>query len=73
MILTNRVHPTRDGDGIQDVRRALHDAIFSLSATARRTLARRRVTSCPFGVVNGPFGFGFPNGLFGALIGGRLG
>ena len=29
VILTNRVHPTRDGDGIQDVRRALHDAIFS--------------------------------------------
>lgn len=28
VILTNRVHPTRDGDGIQDVRRALHDAIF---------------------------------------------
>jgi len=26
--LTNRVHPTRDGEGIQDVRRALHDAIF---------------------------------------------
>ena len=30
VILTNRVHPTRDGDGIQDVRRAVHDAIFSL-------------------------------------------
>jgi len=30
VILTNRVHPTRDGDGIQDVRRALHDAIFSI-------------------------------------------
>jgi len=29
VILTNRVHPTRDGEGIQDVRRALHDAIFS--------------------------------------------
>ena len=27
VILTNRVHPTRDGEGIQDVRRALHDAI----------------------------------------------
>ena len=23
VILTNRVHPTRDGEGIQDVRRAL--------------------------------------------------
>jgi CubicO group peptidase (beta-lactamase class C family) len=30
VILTNRVHPTRDGDGIQGVRRALHDAIFSI-------------------------------------------
>ena len=30
VILTNRVHPTREGDGIQDVRRAIHDAIFSL-------------------------------------------
>jgi len=29
VILTNRVHPTRDGEGIQDARRALHDAIFS--------------------------------------------
>ena len=29
VILTNRVHPTREGEGIQDVRRALHDAIFS--------------------------------------------
>jgi CubicO group peptidase (beta-lactamase class C family) len=28
-ILTNRVHPTRDREGIQDVRRALHDAILS--------------------------------------------
>lgn len=27
VILTNRVHPTRDGDGIQELRRALHDAI----------------------------------------------
>ena len=26
-ILTNRVHPTRNKEGIQDVRRALHDAI----------------------------------------------
>ena len=29
VILTNRVHPTRDGEGIQEVRRALHDAIVS--------------------------------------------
>jgi CubicO group peptidase (beta-lactamase class C family) len=29
VILTNRVHPTRDREGIKDVRRALHDAIFS--------------------------------------------
>ena len=29
VILTNRVHPTRQGDGIQDVRRSLHDAILS--------------------------------------------
>jgi CubicO group peptidase (beta-lactamase class C family) len=28
VILTNRVHPTRDREGIQDVRRAVHDAIF---------------------------------------------
>ena len=30
VILTNRVHPTRDNDGIQETRRALHDAIFSI-------------------------------------------
>jgi CubicO group peptidase (beta-lactamase class C family) len=29
VILTNRVHPSRHGDGIQDVRRALHDAIVT--------------------------------------------
>lgn len=29
VILTNRVHPTREGDGIQNVRRALHDAIVA--------------------------------------------
>lgn len=29
VILANRVHPTRDGEGIQDVRRALHDAIVT--------------------------------------------
>ena len=28
-LLTNRVHPTRAGEGIQDVRRAVHDAIAS--------------------------------------------
>jgi CubicO group peptidase (beta-lactamase class C family) len=30
VILTNRVHPSRDGDGIQDARRALHDAIVTV-------------------------------------------
>jgi serine-type D-Ala-D-Ala carboxypeptidase len=29
VILTNRVHPTRDGEGIQEVRRALHDGIVT--------------------------------------------
>lgn len=29
VILTNRVHPTREGDGIQQVRRALHDAVLA--------------------------------------------
>ncbi len=29
VILTNRVHPSRTGDGIQEARRALHDAIVS--------------------------------------------
>jgi CubicO group peptidase (beta-lactamase class C family) len=29
VILTNRVHPTREGDGIQDVRRAVHDALVT--------------------------------------------
>jgi CubicO group peptidase (beta-lactamase class C family) len=29
VILTNRVHPSRHGDGIQEVRRALHDAIVT--------------------------------------------
>jgi CubicO group peptidase (beta-lactamase class C family) len=27
VLLTNRVHPTREGDGIQEIRRAVHDAI----------------------------------------------
>jgi len=39
VVLTNRVHPTREGDGIQDVRRALHDAIvIGLQADAGRAL-----------------------------------
>lgn len=29
VILSNRVHPSRDGEGIQEVRRALHDAIVT--------------------------------------------
>jgi CubicO group peptidase (beta-lactamase class C family) len=29
VILTNRVHPTREGEGIQDARRSLHDAILT--------------------------------------------
>jgi len=29
VILTNRVHPTRDGEGIQHARRALHDVIVT--------------------------------------------
>lgn len=29
-ILTNRVHPTRNNEGIQDVRRGLHDAIVTV-------------------------------------------
>lgn len=28
VLLTNRVHPTREGDGIRDVRRAFHDAVI---------------------------------------------
>ncbi len=27
VVLSNRVHPTREGEGIQEVRRALHDAV----------------------------------------------
>jgi CubicO group peptidase (beta-lactamase class C family) len=27
VLLTNRVHPTRNGNGIQDLRRAFHDAV----------------------------------------------
>jgi CubicO group peptidase (beta-lactamase class C family) len=34
VILTNRVHPTREGEGIQAVRRALHDAVFSMSVSS---------------------------------------
>jgi CubicO group peptidase (beta-lactamase class C family) len=29
VLLTNRVHPSREGEGIQDARRALHDAIVT--------------------------------------------
>jgi len=29
VILTNRVHPTREGEGIQELRRALHDAVVT--------------------------------------------
>ena len=29
VMLTNRVHPSRDGEGIQEARRALHDAIVT--------------------------------------------
>ena len=32
VILTNRVHPTREGEGIQGVRRAVHDAILTALA-----------------------------------------
>ncbi|HEX8031231.1 MAG TPA: serine hydrolase domain-containing protein [Vicinamibacterales bacterium] len=41
VILSNRVHPTRDGDGIQDVRRAVHDAI--VTALQGAAAARSRV------------------------------
>ena len=34
VILSNRVHPTRHREGIQDVRRALHDAIVTDLADA---------------------------------------
>ena len=34
VFLSNRVHPTREREGIQDVRRALHDAVVTdLSAS----------------------------------------
>ena len=29
VILTNRVHPTREGEGIQEARRAIHDAVVT--------------------------------------------
>jgi hypothetical protein len=29
VILTNRVHPSREGEGIQQARRELHDAIVT--------------------------------------------
>lgn len=34
VLLTNRVHPTREGEGIQDVRRTVHDAIVTDLAAA---------------------------------------
>jgi CubicO group peptidase (beta-lactamase class C family) len=36
VILTNRVHPTRGGEGIQEVRRSLHDAIVTAFSAAAR-------------------------------------
>jgi serine-type D-Ala-D-Ala carboxypeptidase len=41
VILTNRVHPTREGEGIQDVRRALHDAIVTALRQDASDPARR--------------------------------
>ncbi len=35
VFLSNRVHPTRSGEGIQDARRALHDAVMADLATKR--------------------------------------
>lgn len=36
VVLSNRVHPTRHGEGIQEVRRTLHDAIVTDLAAAGR-------------------------------------
>jgi hypothetical protein len=33
VLLTNRVHPTRKTDGMQEVRRAFHDAVVLDLAT----------------------------------------
>ncbi|MFB7495908.1 serine hydrolase domain-containing protein [Streptomyces sp. NPDC056161] len=47
VLLTNRVHPTRHGDGITTVRRAFHDAAAALPAPARADVERRpRATGC---------------------------
>jgi len=40
VILTNRVHPSRDGEGMQDVRRAVHDAILTALAGGAGPAAR---------------------------------
>jgi CubicO group peptidase (beta-lactamase class C family) len=40
VLLTNRVHPTREGDGIAAVRHAFHDAAAALPATAGDGAAR---------------------------------
>ena len=41
VMLSNRVHPTRHGEGIQDVRRAVHDAIVTDLAAAGPEAAGR--------------------------------
>ncbi|MBY0494284.1 MAG: beta-lactamase family protein [Cyanobacteria bacterium] len=41
VILTNRVHPSRDGEGIQETRRALHDAIVTALRQGASDPARR--------------------------------
>lgn len=47
VLLTNRVHPTRHGDGITTVRRAFHAAAAALPAPARTDAERRRpATGC---------------------------
>ena len=40
VMLTNRVHPSRDGEGIHDARRALHDAIITALRQADAGSAR---------------------------------
>lgn len=41
VLLTNRVHPTRDGEGITAVRRAFHDAASTLPAAPGRSMPDR--------------------------------
>jgi CubicO group peptidase (beta-lactamase class C family) len=36
VLLTNRVHPTREGEGIQEIRRAVHDAVVTGLGDVRR-------------------------------------